>query len=1193
MFGEFFKLELRSAFKSPMVYVFFILVALLAFGAVSSDNVQIGGAVGNVYKNSPHTLTNFVLVLGVFGLLFAAAFFNSAALRDHNNQFNEIMYSLPIKKGGYFWGRFFGALILSTIPMLGVFFGAWVGSIVGPAAGWVDADKIGPFYFETIFSNYFMFVLPNMFVAGSIIFFLAHRFKSTIISFVGAMALIVGYLSSDALLSDIDNETLGGILDSFGARTYQVYSQYFTPAERNTLSPKLEGILLLNRLLWIVVGLVISIISYRVFSFRERLKRRKKKSVQNVERTSALELLQPSVNQRFSGSLVWFQFGSFFKTSFLSILKSPSFKILSLFGVFILFVTLLQGYENFGLQSYPVTYKVIDDIDSATSIFIIIIVVFFSGELVWRDRMSHIEEVINATPHSTFASALAKVGSLVVAATLLHFLFIAMGIVSQIMHGYFIIELDVYLISFFVESFPSYIVFASLFTFIQTLVKNRYVGYFAGILFFFTWGILINSVLELSSNMLLPGAIPGIRYSDMNGFGPGLVGSHWFNLFWLFFAIILLSLSALAWPRSSVASFRDKLKVARGNFKGSFRAFTLSIAGLWIIVGGWVFYNTQILNPYPSAKESEKQSVDYELKYKRYADHPAPEMESIKYEIDIYPEERDLYTRTTALFINDEARAIDSIFFSIDYRIDTEIIIPGAKLAFNDSILGFRIFTFDEPWKPGEQKEIKMTCNYITEGFTNDGGWRRLIANGTFFDNSSFLPSLGYSSSFELSDKSDRKKYGLPEKERAPRLENPCSDLCMRNYITSDISHWVDIESIVSTSSDQIAIAPGSLLREWEEGDRRYFHYKVDQPSLNFFSVASAKYEVARDKFNDIDIEIYYHKAHKVNVQMMIDAVKRSLAYYEEHFGPYYHKQARIIEFPRYQSFAQAFPGTMPYSESIGFIYNLEDESENNIVDAVIAHEMAHQWWAHQETPADMQGGTMLTESFAEYSSLMTLKLDADDMKMKNFLDYDYRRYLRGRTRESEKELPLYQVENQGYIHYGKGSVILYALQDYIGIDSVNAALRDFLEEYRYAQPPYPNAYDFLDHLEPRVPDSLQYLIDDWFKEITLYDFRLNEARAKKLDNGKYEIEMDVFARKLYADSLGNETEVELKEWVDIGVYADSDEEELMAWRRVRFDEQESTVRMIVDSLPSKAAVDPRRILIERVIKDNVKTIDL
>jgi aminopeptidase N len=325
----------------------------------------------------------------------------------------------------------------------------------------------------------------------------------------------------------------------------------------------------------------------------------------------------------------------------------------------------------------------------------------------------------------------------------------------------------------------------------------------------------------------------------------------------------------------------------------------------------------------------------------------------------------------------------------------------------------------------------------------------------------------------------------------------------------------------------------------------------------------------------------------------MVEAVKKSLAYYEENFGPYYHKQARILEFPRYANFAQAFPGTMPYSESFGFIVNLEDESDNNVVDAVIAHEMAHQWWAHQEVPADMQGGTMLTESFSEYSSLMVMKQDADDMKMKNFLKYDYDRYLRGRSSEREKELPLYKVENQSYIHYGKGAVILYALQDYIGEDSVNTALRSFLEEFKYKEPPYPTSYDFLDHLKPRVPDSLHYLIDDWFKEITLYDLRLEDARAKQLSDGRYEVEMDIMAKKLHADSLGNETEVELQEYIDIGLYADADEEKLMTWKRIALDENEQTVTITTDSLPAKAALDPRRILIERITKDNVRPVEV
>ncbi len=1194
MFLEFLKLELRSAFKSPMLYVFIFLIALLAFGAVASDNVQIGGAIGNVYKNSPHTLTNFTLILGIFGLLFAAAFYNNAALRDHNNQFNEIMFHLPIKKAGYFWGRFIGAWILSTLPLLGVFIGAWLGAVIGPLAGWLEPERIGPFYWETVINNYLIFVLPNMFLAGSLIFFLAHKFKSTIISFVGALAIIVAYIASGTLLSDIDNETIAAISDIFGIRTYSVYSQYFTPAERNTLSPVFEGIIMQNRLVWIGVGILLSMISYSMFSFREKLRYKKPRRKKADSADLATIFHRPAASAYFGGSLNWLQFKSFFSANMLSITKNIVFKIVAIFGIFLLFISLLQGYEYFGLQSYPVTYKVIDDIEGSTGIFMLIVVIFFSGELVWRDRVSNIHEVINATPHNSFISIFAKVASLVSVAVILQFIFIFMGVMAQLFRGYTRIELDVYLIDFFVDTLPAYIILSALFVLIQTLLNNRYIGYFVGILFLFVWQILL-SVVHWESNMLQPGASPGIFYSDMSGFGPGMVGTLWFDLYWILMALIFIFISGLFWPRSVLSSFREKWLVARSNFSGNAKKTFVVLLAAWVLVAGFIFYNTQILNPYKNSKQSELAAVEYEKKYKKYEGKPLPILTDVKYFIDIFPEKRDVYVKAEMLFRNKSDVAIDSLLFSTNDNWETEINISNATLAFNDSILGIRIYTLGTPLQPGEDLEMTINTRYITKGFQNGRGNINIVSNGTFLNNYEILPTLGYSESGELSDKNDRRKYNLPAKKRMPELQSACNHLCMANYLTTGRADWVNVESVISTTPDQIAVGPGSLIRDWEEGDRKYYHYKIDTPSQNFYSFMSARYEVAREKHNDIDIEIYYDAKHSVNVQRMIDAVKRSFVYYEDQFGPYYHKQARILEFPRYSSFAQAFPGTMPYSESIGFVTNLEDENENNVVDAVIAHEMAHQWWAHQEIPAHMQGGTMLTESFSEYSSLMVMKHDpkADDMKMKKFLKYDYDRYLRGRTTERENEVPLYKVENQGHIHYGKGAVILYALQDYIGEDSVNASLKSFLEEYRYAEPPYPTSHDYLRHLYPRVPDSLHYLVNDWFKEITLYDFRLKEANGTKRPDGKYDVTFQLESRKLYADTLGNETEQPVEEWVDFGVYADSDESRLLDWKRVKVNKPSMQYTMTVDSLPAKAAIDPRRMLIERVITDNVKTVTM
>ena len=233
-----------------------------------------------------------------------------------------------------------------------------------------------------------------------------------------------------------------------------------------------------------------------------------------------------------------------------------------------------------------------------------------------------------------------------------------------------------------------------------------------------------------------------------------------------------------------------------------------------------------------------------------------------------------------------------------------------------------------------------------------------------------------------------------------------------------------------------------------------------------------------------------------------------------------------------------------------------------------------------------------MSESFAEYSSLMTMKkMNDDPMKMREFLKYNHDRYLRGRSQEVDKEVPLYKVENQGHIHYGKGSLILFALQDYIGEEKVNMAMKNYLDEYKYLDSPYSTSLDFLKHLEPQVPDSLKHLIADWFKEITLYDNRMKEATYKKLENGKYELTTKIVSVKMHADTMGNETQVDINDWIDIGVL-DKDEESLIHIERVKIDQPEMTFTFSLDTIPAKAAIDPRRLLIDRVYDDNVKVVD-
>ncbi|MDG1475613.1 MAG: M1 family aminopeptidase [Vicingaceae bacterium] len=916
---------------------------------------------------------------------------------------------------------------------------------------------------------------------------------------------------------------------------------------------------------------------------------KKQKETKN-NASEATTLKMPKVTLTFNLGTSISQFKSFYKLNFYSIVKSTLFKILFVICALMLISNLWGGFDYMGLQSYPVTYKMMGTVNGISAFFVLIILVFFSGELVWRDRDSHIHEVVDATPHNSTISLFAKTLSLISVGTILNVFFIGGAILYQLFNGYTKIELGLYAQDFLYTAFPMYVVWSCILVFVQIIINNKYLGYFISILLLFLLDLLF-MILEIETNMLSIGSGPSYTYSDMNGFGPALTGSNWFNIYWVLFGLLLLALSGLIWVRGVTFGFKNRIKSAKKHLTTQYTFGLLTIIILFAGTASFVFYNTQVLNSYKTSDEVEKGQVKYEKEYKKYQGIAQPKITDVKYAINIYPNKQKLLAISGLIIQNQTDQNIDSLHYTIDEDCNMKIHLKDAKIVFEDKDLGYLIYKLNQPLTPNEKRKLIIEASSTAVGFENGSGNTSIAQNGTFINNFSILPSFGYNDQYELSDKSDRKKNDLPEKLRMPELQTTCSESCNVNYLSNGMSDWVNVETIISTCSDQLAIAPGTLVKEWKEGDRNYYNYKVDHKSQNFFNFMSARYEVARSKWNGIDIEVYYDKAHAYNIDKMSAAIEKSLKYYIKNFGPYYHKQARIIEFPRYATFAQAFPGTMPYSESFGFITNLEDSTDNNVIDAVVSHEMAHQWWAHQVVGATMQGATMFSESFAEYSSLMVMKKEVnnDHMQMRKFLKYDYDRYLTGRAFEQQKELPLYKVENQQYVHYGKGSVILYALQDYIGEKKVNTAMKTFLEEYRYAKPPYPTSLDFIRHLETQVPDSLNYLIDDWFRDITLYDYRLKEANYKALDNGKYKVTMDVEAFKLKADTLGKETNVDVNDWADIGVFADEDEKDLMYYKRVKFNKEQMNFTFEVDSLPTKAAIDPRRILIERNIKDNVK----
>jgi hypothetical protein len=418
-------------------------------------------------------------------------------------------------------------------------------------------------------------------------------------------------------------------------------------------------------------------------------------------------------------------------------------------------------------------------------------------------------------------------------------------------------------------------------------------------------------------------------YSDMNGFGPFLERFFWLKGYWIGWAVLLAIASNLFWVRGQETGANWRIRLARQRFRAP-AAAAATVAGMIILgLGGFIFYNTNVLNPYRTSYESEVVRAEYEKQYKRFEGIAQPRVTGVDLRVELYPERRHATVAGHFRLRNRSAEPIDSLHLVLAQEADVREISFSrpAQRVLNDERHGYHIFALESPLQPGDSLRFDFEMAFGVEGFANQERQLELVANGTFF-NSGILPSFGYDPNGELASDDTRRKHELEPKERVAPLGDTAA--IRNNYISRD-GDWIDFAITVGTSPDQIALAPGYLQREWTEEGRRYFRYEMDSPILNMYSVLSARYEVARDRWvpspgpgaatpgdasQPVVIEVYHHPGHEYNVARMIEAVKKSLDYYTREFGPYQHRQMRIVEFPRYQTFAQSFPNTVPYSEA-------------------------------------------------------------------------------------------------------------------------------------------------------------------------------------------------------------------------------------------------------------------------------------
>lgn len=1103
MFKTIYIYELIRLLRQGATYIYFFvfffatLIILLGTGGYFDDVPLVSTKVRLL--NSPYEINFFFQYFNTFFLFLLPAIIGMVIYRDFKSHVHSILYAFPIRKFDYLLGKFLSSLTVVFFLTFSIGIAFFLGELILGR----DNPLIGPINFCGYASAYFIFVLPNMFIYGILVFVMVASFRNLYAGFIGiVLLLLLQFIINNLFAEDL---FLYALLDPFGQNATVYETRLWTIEEQNERQIPVFGMVLWNRLFWTLISLVVFSLFYKKFQLEQETFRfvpdfvKMKKTSQreiDVAQQSISHQLEPNIDYAYIQQLK--AIGILSAIDFKFIIKSWLFYIFVLLGMLALVVALSRVTNRGDLTFLPLTRIMLSVPMLFFSLVIMLVTFIYSGMLVYRSRMTKVNQLIDTTATSNWVLMGSKILTLIKVQALMLLLMMLCGIGLQVYNGYYHFEIGLYFFHLFIITFPALIVWSIISVFIHTILSNVYLGIFLLLLLWL--GVDGLPQLGIESYLLRFNSPPHLIYSDMNGFGNGLLANLIVNSYWLAFAGIVLVLNYLFWERGYWYVVKERFYTAGQRFKGFTPYFSFFILVVFFFFG-FIIYRQE--NSLLKSSENNEHLLDnFRTNFGKYKTIIQPKIISINLNMKLFPESHSFETDGVYLLVNTSSNNIDTLLIKTGYDEITEYTLDiPSRLIKKDEEMQFFVHVLEEPLLPDDSLHMyfKVKNKPNTMLYQNSN----VLQNGTFLK-TDILPRLGY-----FYDEN---------------FKNPTDSLAKYLNFYAPDADFVDFETIISTNQFQTAISTGALVNQWTKNGRNHFHFKTDEKVKFAFGFNSGVFSVDKTNYKGVALEIYHHEHHSYNLKDMTDGLIAALDYNTGYFGPYQHDEVRIVEFPYTKgSYATVLGNTIPTSEVRFVLNNKNVINQVNLPFYIQAHELTHQWWGNQLVPADALGAKMLTESITEYISLRIYDRCFGQSKSQHFLSLQRKRYLEGRTKESDRESPLYLVKpDQEYIAYGKGAIVFNTLMNHIGEDKLNEILKAFLEEYKFRTDQYPTSTDLIAHLKKFIPKEFHYIIIDMMESIISYDHKINAVN--QLSSNKLEIDIDV---KKFDHTMNKELEAQ------------------------------------------------------------------
>jgi ABC-2 type transport system permease protein len=1115
-----------------------LLLVFLGFGFIIATKARVMEAP-NMFKNAPYIAAYLIGLMSLVCIFISTLLAVQVWFREKDAQFNLILYTTPLSKKDYLGSRFIVVFGLTVV----LFFCFVLGLMLGHQMPWLDRGGYSPLNVWHYIQPFLLLAVPNALFCAAMVSIVAWRTQNKLLVYITGLFIYIGYMATlifsgsplmaggfppSAMAMDLSAK-----FDPFGLSAFFQQTQHWTGIEKNTQLLSLSGNFGFNRLFYFGVSALTLGIGFLRFRFPIEEKRKKTK-ILDVEETAPLSTYKPVKTVVFTAKHYVQSLLSFVKMDLKYVVKSIPF-LLILAGIGFYISMEIYGYIDRGIrlpENYASSGLMVNTILKQLPPLCLFVLLFYGNELFWRSRNVYFDLIEQSTPLSISTHFFAKWLAQTVIIGLLITWIIAIALIFQVLYQYTTIEWGLYARLYYLVGLPL-VVLSGVILCVQSLIPNKYLGLIIATILTFLMATSMGKWAGFTHPLFRFCSPYAGVYSDMNGFGMYISPFNWKMLFGCTFTFLL----ALCIVNGQ--QLKNAFSPASHNFPKVFnfwkvipplKILTLLVfvlLGLTTLLSGFFITKNFVIKDKNAEFDWQQ---NYEQKYRKYQNLPQPSVTEVKTVIDLMPENNAYRVTGTYKIQNKTTKNIDSVLIYMDEEMmgdNGKLVLTNADMLSKDAKYGHYWIRFAKYLMPNESRFLEFSFSFKQSSFKQHEAFNAIVENGSFMRLSNYFPKFGYQSSLEIEDEKERKARNLGKKTPLLTLSDPLST-------EADFIH---LDMTISTSTNQIAIGVGELVNTWTHAGRQYFHYKTPSPIPFRFGVSSAVYAVQKAVHNGKNIEVFYHPQHFENVQHLIENAKKTLDYCTTNFGEYPYSTIRFAEISAFtRGFAAtAYPSTIFMTEDMIFHANIKGDKQQDVINELAGHELAHEWWgAHQLVPDAREGAKFLTETLAMYTELMLVKQMYGQERVLENVNLHKDMYLNERGYTEEQ--PLYKtVPDNTHQHYSKGLVTMYQLTVLIGEEKINKALKNLLTKHAYPKPT-PIATDFLTELYAVSDTSDHSKIDDLFKRIVTFEFKVKSAILKKT-NHPYMLHLDMDVFKFQEDGNGRQTRVDFNGFIEIAYY--------------------------------------------------------